>query len=254
MRTHIIGQRFIELPSVGSTNKFAADLLAAGAAVHGTVILAHEQTEGRGQRGRSWTSAPGLDIATSVVLLFDGWPVAHQFALSKVAALAVHDVVADALRSRGSADGVRIKWPNDILVDSRKVAGILIQNEVLGGAVKSAVVGIGINVNCDALDPALKATSLRMATGRHHDRMALLEQLCQRLEHWLDAMLRGDEALDHRYRDLLWARDGQAQFELDGAPMQGRPLDVDSTGRLLVRTADGRVEAHGLDRLRFAAR
>ena len=76
----------------------------------------------------------------------------------------------------------------------------------------------------------------------------------QRLEHWLDAMLRQDTALDDRYRELLWSRERFAHFELDGAPMEGRPLDVDRTGRLLVETADGRVQAFGLDRLRFAER
>lgn len=252
MRTSFIGQRFIELPSVGSTNKFAADLLASGMAVHGTVILAHAQTDGRGQRGRSWMSAPGLDIATSVVLLLDGWPVAEQFALGKVAALAVHDVVADVLRDR--AGEVRIKWPNDILVGRRKVAGMLIRNEVLGSAVKGVVIGIGLNVNNGDLDPGLQATSLRMETGLQHDRKALLELLCMRLEHWLDAMLRRDGALDHRYRDLLWCRGVPARFELDGAPVEGRPLDVDQAGRLQVETADGAVQAYGLDRLRFVPR
>lgn len=256
MRTRIIGQRFIELSSVDSTNKYAADLLAAGRAVHGTVILAHEQTQGRGQRGRTWLSAPGLDIATSVVLSLAEWPVADQFALSKVAALAVHDVVADAMRYHvdGGTGRVRIKWPNDIMVDRKKVAGILIQNEVVGGSVKGVVIGIGLNVNNSDLDAGLNATSLRIEIGLPQDRMALLELLCQRLEHWLDAMLRQDPALDDRYRELLWSRERFAHFELDGAPMEGRPLDVDRSGRLLVETADGRVEAFGLDRLRFAER
>jgi BirA family biotin operon repressor/biotin-[acetyl-CoA-carboxylase] ligase len=256
MRTRIIGQRFIELASVDSTNNLAADLLASGETVHGTVILAHEQTAGRGQRGRSWLSAPGLDIATSVVLRLDAWPVQHQFDLAKVAALATHDVVTYAMRSdvHGSAAEVRIKWPNDILVDRRKVAGILIKNEVLGGLITGAVIGIGINVNSTELDAGLNATSIHLETGRLHDRMALLELLCQRLEHWLDAMLRHEAVLADRYRALLWSRDRFARFDLDGASVDARPLDVDPQGRLLVEMADGRVQAYGLDRLRFADR
>ena len=139
MRTSIIGRTFIELDSVDSTNKYAADLVAAKKAPHGTVILAHEQTHGRGQRGRIWKSAAGLDIALSVVLQPDSLRAGDQFALSMAAALAVHDVVADAMRvsvARGR-ESVRIKWPNDVLIDRRKVSGILIKNEIVGGLVAS---------------------------------------------------------------------------------------------------------------------
>jgi BirA family transcriptional regulator, biotin operon repressor / biotin---[acetyl-CoA-carboxylase] ligase len=256
MGTPTIGHRFVELSTVDSTNKYAADLLVAKNVVHGTVILAHEQTEGRGQRGRLWRSAAGLDIAASTVLLPEHLPAGEQFVLAKIAALAVHDVVTDAMRvSVGrSADRVRIKWPNDVLIDRRKVAGILIANEVVGGFVVSSVLGIGINVNSSELDAEFHATSLRMETGMEVDRQALVKDLCARLEHWWQAHLVQDPVLSARYSELLWSKGRFADFELDGQPFSARPMDVDGDGRLLVEDERGTVAAYGLERLRFGQR
>ncbi|MBK9758636.1 MAG: biotin--[acetyl-CoA-carboxylase] ligase [Flavobacteriales bacterium] len=256
MRTRIIGQEFIELDTVDSTNKYAAELLTKKKAAHGTVILAHEQTMGRGQRGRIWRTSKGLDIATSVVLVPIGLVAQEQFVLSKIAALAVHDVVAEAmLVSVGrSADRVRIKWPNDVLVDRRKVAGILISNEVLGGQVISSVLGIGINVNSSDLDADFNATSLRMETGIELDRMRIVEHLCQRLEHWLDIHATSPQPIHAKYAELLWHKGRFTDFELDGLPFSARPMDVDPEGRLMVEDENGAVKAYGLERLRFGTR
>lgn len=256
MRTKIIGQQLIELESVGSTNKHAAELLAQRKVAHGAVILAHEQTDGRGQRGRIWRSGANLDLTISIVLQFEHLKAGEQFTLAKVASLAVHDVASSAMKvavDRGS-DPVRIKWPNDVLVDRRKVSGILIKNDIVGGLVMNSIIGIGINVNSGELDAEFNATSLRMETGTEHDRTELLELLCQRLEHHLELWQSDHEALSRAYTSLLWARGRYADLELDGQPFSARPMDVDEDGRLLVEDEDGRVQVFGYDRLRFAAR
>ncbi len=256
MGTRVIGHVFIPLDSVDSTNKYAADLIAQGKAPHGTVIMAHEQTAGRGQRGRTWRSTKGLDLATSVVLRPTGLGADRQFILAQAAALAVHDVVSDVMRTvvDGRDGQVRIKWPNDVLVERRKVAGILIQNELSGSKVATSIVGIGINVNSSELDADLNATSLRMETGLEQDLASLLAHLCQRLEHWLGLMEAQRPELGLRYTALLWSRNRFTDMELDGAPFSARPMDVDPSGRLLVEDPSGQVQAFGLDRLRFAAR
>ena len=256
MRTKVIGQELITLTSVDSTNKHAAELLAQGKLAHGAVILADEQTAGRGQRGRIWRSVSGLDLTASVLLHFDHLKASEQFVLAKIAALAVHDVVSAAMKvsvDRGS-ELTRVKWPNDVLVDRRKVSGILIKNDVVGGLVMNSILGIGINVNSGDLDAEFNATSLRMETGLEHDRMALLEHLCQRLEHQLDVWQKDPDALARAYTNLLWSRGRYADFELDGHPFSARPMDVDEDGRLLVEDEDGKVQVLGYDRLRFALR
>ncbi len=256
MRTKVIGQELITLDSVDSTNKHAAGLLAQGKVSHGAVILAHEQTAGRGQRGRIWRSGAGLDLTVSVLLHFEQLKASDQFALAKIAALAVHDVVSGAMKVAvdRSNEITRIKWPNDVLVDRRKVAGILIKNEVVGGLVMNSILGIGINVNSGDLDAEFNATSLRMETGLEHDRMALLEELCQRLEERLEGWHKDPDALGRAYTALLWSRGRYADLELDGQPFSARPMDVDEDGRLLVEDEDGKVRVFGYDRLRFAAR
>lgn len=244
-----IGDRLIELASVESTNKTAAELIALSKAPHGTVILAHEQTAGRGQRGRFWQNAADLDLAVSIILEPPHLRAEDQFSLSKLAALAVHDVVSALLPGR-----VRVKWPNDILVDRRKVAGILIECDLVGERVRNAIVGVGLNVNSTDLPEELAATSLRLETGEEHDRHALLKSFLEAFQSRYERWELDPTALDLDFSDTLWSRGRWAELLLDGEVISLRPMDVDRHGRLLVEHADGRVLAYGLDRLRFAPR
>lgn len=244
-----IGEQVIELVSVESTNKTAAELIALSKAPHGTVILAQEQTAGRGQRGRNWHSTPGLDLTLSIVLEPSSLGAEDQFSLSKLAALAVYDVVHSIIPQR-----TMIKWPNDILVDRRKVAGILIECDLAGERVRHAIVGVGININSTHLPEELAATSLYVGSGYEQDRKTVLESLLaafrERYAQWGSARL----ALDQDYAAALWARGRWAEMMLNGLPVTVRPLDVDRLGRLLVEHEEGQVAAYDLDRLRFSAR
>lgn len=243
------GVPLLEFDAVESTNKTAAELVAAGRAGHGAAILAHAQHQGRGQRGRHWQSVPGRDLTFSLVCAPKGLRADRQFALCKVAALAVHD----AVRERVPAD-VRIKWPNDVLIEGRKVGGILIQCEVMGDTVGTAIVGIGLNVNSTGFPPELAATSLQLETGAEPPLREVLQRVLDRFGHWWRKWEGAPEAGLETYTDRLWTRGRWAPMLLDGAPFMARALDVDEWGRLLVEAEDGTVAAYGLDRLRFAPR
>jgi len=248
-RSNAIGHRILRFDAVQSTNKTAAELVALSQATHGTVILAREQTAGRGQRGRGWVSEAGLDLTLSVVLEPAALRAEQQFALSKLAALAVHDTV-----SRWVVGAVRVKWPNDVLVERRKVAGILIECDLVGDRVRRAVVGVGLNVNSAGLDETLAATSLATQCGGAQDLEEVLAALLGALrERW--AQWEADPVgTDRDYADRLWAAGRWAPMLLDGDLRSLRPMEVDALGRLLVEHEDGRVAAYGLDRLRFAPR
>lgn len=249
MRTQLIGRQFIELASVPSTNNYAADHLALSELQHGAVVLAHEQTAGRGQRERSWISAPELDLTFSIVLIPRGLKVSEQFVLARIAALSVLEVVRELQPAE-----VRVKWPNDVLVGRRKIAGILIKNDVVAGLVTSAIVGIGLNVNNPELGADLNATSLRLVTGGRHDRMDLLDRICERFEgRWL-AWDEGHDASEEEFNAQLWSRGRWADLELDGTPVKGRPLSVKADGRLMVEWENGEVGDFGTERLRFGPR
>lgn len=249
MSGKVIGKNLIVLDSVGSTNKEAADRAGRSNVVHGTVILAHEQTDGRGQRGRNWNSGAGLDLTFSIVLLPRKLKASSHFKLAKVAALAVQEVVQTRVLNE-----VRIKWPNDVLVERRKIAGILIKNEVVGALVQSTIVGIGLNVNSRELDEAYLPTSLLIETGTEQDRMVLLDEILIAFERRWEQMETDHPGLGSDYSDALWAIGRWTTFVLDDKNITARAVDVDSDGRLIVETEDGKVAAYGLERLRFAAR
>ncbi len=247
-----IGDEIVRLATVDSTNKYAAKGLSRGEFRHGTVILAREQVAGEGQRGREWQMAAGLDLALSVVLLPESLPAMAQFAVAKASALAVHDVVAEALGLAGRDSGeVRIKWPNDVLVGRNKVAGILIANEIKGGLVASSIVGIGLNVNSTGRDSGLGATSLMQETGKAHDLEHLVSVLCGRMAHWWGQLQVDELPVATAYSACLWAKGRYAAVTLDGVERQVRPIDVDAEGRLIVENEVGAVAAYGLERMRF---
>ncbi len=242
----MFGNTLLTFDQVASTNKTAAELLSLNKADHGVVVLANEQTDGRGQRGSSWIARPGLDLTISIVVKPKDLRADAQFALGKVAALAVHDAVRAHVQNE-----VRIKWPNDVLVERRKIAGILIKNDVVGELIMASIIGVGINVNNTELDPELVATSMAIETGKTFDRTELMHLLLERFEHWYDKWdrNRGDGLVS--YTDRLWTRGRWAEMTLDGQRITARAMDVDELGRLIVEHEDGSVQAYGLDRLRF---
>ncbi len=245
----VIGEHVIELASVESSNKTAAELIRLSKAGHGTVILAQEQTAGRGQRGRQWQSVPGRDLTFSLVLEPSELRAEAQFGLGKLAALALLDTVSPFFPGR-----IKVKWPNDLLVDRSKIAGILIECDLIGDMVHHAIIGVGLNVNSTDFPVEFAATSLSLETGKEHSTSEMLERLLlafrQRYMQWSQ----DPDKVDLDYTSSLWSRGRWADMLLDGAPLALRPIDVDQHGRLLVEHEGGKVAAYGLDRLRFAQR
>lgn len=191
----VLRNRILAFESCPSTNDAAFELLTnEGSAAHGTVIFADHQTAGRGSRGRVWRSRPGLGILCSIALRASPAPPAP--ALVAGAAAAVRAAIFDTLQIRAS-----IKWPNDILIDNKKVCGILAEAR-LNGANANIVVGIGININHDPAvdfeeDVRAVATSLAAQTGRvadHNiiDRYHFANCMLSRLDVAFDRILRGD--------------------------------------------------------------
>lgn len=178
-----IGQPFIILPTVESTNNYAMGQVQSGLAHHGTAWFAREQTAGKGQRGKSWLTAPNENILLSVAI-YPQLPIASQFMLSAAVALACYDFY-----KKYAGDETRIKWPNDVYWRDRKAGGILIENSFRGGEWLFAIAGTGININQVQFDPSAKnPVSLKQITGKTFDVIELAHELCQ--------------ALDQRYRQL----------------------------------------------------
>jgi BirA family biotin operon repressor/biotin-[acetyl-CoA-carboxylase] ligase len=220
----------VHVDVTGSTND-RARALAAGGAPAGTVVVAEEQTAGRGRQGRSWSAPRGRGLTLSVV-----WRPAGGFELLPLAAaVAVGEACEQVAPVR-----CRIKWPNDVWIGERKLAGILIESRPQEGW---AVIGIGINVDADSseLDPSLRetATSLRMESGAGIERgrvlAALFEALATRL-HDLERDAAGVLA-EYRRRDLLSGR--HIAWAAGEGRLTGEARGVDENGNLVVFTEEG---------------
>jgi len=131
----------ITVESVASTNSYLKELAHSRTLDEGTVIVTRNQTAGKGQQGNAWESEAGKNITCSILLYPSFLPVQHFFLLSEVISLGVKETL-DAY-----TDGITIKWPNDIYYCERKIAGILIENEITGSNISMSVAGIGVNVN-----------------------------------------------------------------------------------------------------------
>lgn len=218
----------VRLGTVGSTQTEAFALAARGAP-DGTVVVADHQRAGRGRRGRSWLDAAGQSLLVSIVVRPRLAPPRLPL-LSYAAAVAV----AEALAGAGLA--ARLKWPNDVLVGGRKIAGILL--ETRGPGPVATVVGIGINVGRDAVPPGLadRATSVE-AEGGAADREALLRGLLGAFDAWrrrLEA-----EGFDPvRVRWLALSDTVGRQVAVDGA--RGTAVDLDADGALVLEAAGAR--------------
>lgn len=185
LRTVAFGRMIHYYESVPSTNATAIDLAQDGAC-HGTLILADAQTAGRGRRGRFWHSPPGVNLYCSLIVRLHSSQADYLTLIPQAAALAVADAIADAAGLR-----CRLKWPNDVMINDKKVAGILCESA--GGRPGSiVVVGIGVNANSRREDfpPDLRAmvATLLAERGSPVDRGALLSTLMNRLEEQLDLL------------------------------------------------------------------
>lgn len=161
------------LDTVDSTNNYAMARVQAGMASHGMTWFAHEQTAGKGQRGKGWETQPGKNIAMSIVLQPEFLDARQQFYLSATIALVCFEFF-----SRYAGDETKIKWPNDLFWRDRKAGGVLIENVFHGKKWKWAIVGVGININQVNFGKAVKnPVSLKQITGKEFDTVALAKEL-----------------------------------------------------------------------------
>ena len=235
-----VGTIVHRLESVPSTND-AARTLALQGAEHGTAVLAGAQTQGRGTKGRIWHSPPGLGVYASFILRGpDGGPVPHPHVLPLAAGLAAVDAVAAV-----TCVEARLKWPNDIVHDGKKLGGIL--SEAVSGASGGdfAVVGIGINVGHGPGDflEGLRATStsLRLLGAAGASVEGLFAALCPILEGWYNVLARGDkEAVIRTFEARSAFSPGQAvRVETAQGSFTGEYRGLDAEGRLVVARGGG---------------
>jgi BirA family biotin operon repressor/biotin-[acetyl-CoA-carboxylase] ligase len=226
---NVIGTHIIELQQVESTNNYATALVHAGLAQAGTVVWAHDQTKGKGQRHKSWEAAPGENITASFLLDPGGLPLSAAFSLSQAVAVGVHRFF-----SRHAGDQTNVKWPNDIFWQDRKAGGILIENIVGGGGWRWAVAGIGININQVRFEGlGREVVSLRQVTGRQWDLRLLLAKLSVCLAESLDLLADDPEAIRSAYQSILYKRGETVRLRKGSRVFEAEIRGVTDDGRLI---------------------
>ncbi|MFZ9661203.1 MAG: biotin--[acetyl-CoA-carboxylase] ligase [Chitinophagaceae bacterium] len=236
----IIGQSFIELPSIDSTNIYAMNQIHAHMAKHGTCYMTHDQTKGKGQRGKNWHSSPYSNIAMSVILEPGGISLHHSFFLSAGVALACLELINNVV-----GEDCSIKWPNDIYWRDRKAGGILIENVISGNNWNYAVAGIGLNINQTSFPDKMNAVSIKQITGKDWDYVALSRELCNLLEKYWQIFLINPDQILNAYNQQLYKKNESVTFKQENRRFQGIVRKVNNHGDLIVDCPDSHAFSHG---------
>lgn len=219
---------------------------------HGTVIAAHSQSNGRGQRGNSWESEPNKNLTFSLLLKPKTIVAASQFELSQIVSIAITRV----LRSRLDSDKVCIKWPNDIYYEDKKLVGILIENTLSGANIDHSVVGIGINVNQEQfLSDAPNPVSMVNIAGKTFDLDSLLEDVAAQI---IDDFDRYEQQpapanLAAKYRLMMWRAEGFWPYRDNktDTTFEGRVAAIAPTGHLTLATKGGAFHTYAFKEVTF---
>lgn len=242
--TLFTGKHIIRLEEADSTNQVAQQMLGEQLP-EGSVILAYHQTQGRGQQGNRWESPPGQNLTFSLVFYPTFLGVQDMFSLSKVAALGLHAALTALLPDQD----IWVKWPNDILLNGRKVAGILIENQLQSRGLASTIIGIGLNVNQIQFMPALEtyATSIKQETGTSQDIEHILQTLLHHLEGYYLQLQGSRSAIDRAYLQVLYGYQELTAIRIGQSQFQARVMGLDRQGRLgLLREGESSIRYYAV--------
>ena len=237
LETKVLGKReIVHYRETDSTNKMAKDL-AARDALEGTLVISEKQTKGRGRKGRAWFSPPQEGIYISLILR----PTISPVEAPKITML-TGVAVAEALLSLTELE-INIKWPNDILVNGKKIGGILTELSTEMDVVNYIVVGLGLNVNTPSFpdDLGAKATSIFIETGKHFPRALITREYLKWYERYYEIFKgTGFGPLIRRWKELTDMIGRQIIVDLIGRQCRGRVLDIDDDGVLIVEDNKGK--------------
>ncbi|MCC8088554.1 MAG: biotin--[acetyl-CoA-carboxylase] ligase [Rikenellaceae bacterium] len=225
------------LDETTSTNDIASD----GRFRNGDIVIAEFQTHGRGQRGHTWESCKGENLMLTVVLEPQRLPAELQFYISKIIPLAL----VKTLEHYGTP--AKIKWTNDVYVGDKKIAGILIENDIMGAYVIRSLAGIGININQSSFESSLpNPVSMFQISGRKYDRAEVLGKFIGHLSVYYENVNNGClTAIDTDYRSNLYRKDEVHSYLLsDGTVFKATLRDVKETGELLLEHSDGTLNSY----------
>jgi BirA family transcriptional regulator, biotin operon repressor / biotin---[acetyl-CoA-carboxylase] ligase len=227
----------IELDTIDSSNNYAMQLIDADTAQPGLTIVTQQQTQGKGQRGRQWADILGQSLLMSII-------TAPQIALDKqfIFSAAVAVAVAETIQSLDEMLDVRVKWPNDIIINDKKTGGILIENVLRGSNWTYSIVGLGVNIlqaNFPAELP--NAGSLKIASGKEYNISQLMHKIRENILQQTSGILNDIEVME-QYNTLLYRIHSEQTFtNANGEEWKGIVVQATADGRLEVQLNDGEI-------------
>jgi BirA family biotin operon repressor/biotin-[acetyl-CoA-carboxylase] ligase len=243
----IIGSKLLFFENLPSTNSYAASLLREQEVPEGTVVHTNHQSSGRGQGGNKWESEENKNLLISIILFPSMINPTDQFLLSMAVSLGI----CDFLDMHTSA--ISIKWPNDIYVKNDKIAGILIENSIMGDQIENTIAGIGINVNqTEFAGDAPNPVSLAGLTGRQYDLNECLLHLTSDLDKRYKFLISGDfdlirlDYISRLYRYKQWSK-----FRDVNGLFKGRIINISDTGKLRIEREDRIITEYTFKEIEF---
>ena len=231
--TLFLGKNLIFMPECHSTNDTLLLLCQKENLPEGTLVITSSQTAGRGQRGNVWEAEKDKNLTFSFLLKPSFLPVIKQFYLNIFVSLGIRDFLTEI-----TGEKVHIKWPNDILLREKKISGILIETQLHGTRINSAIVGVGININQHQFTIP-SATSLSLIANRNFDLPYCLEKLVHAIEiRYMQLRENRLDQLRSEFVDQLFRKDVDHFFYSNGARFSGEIKGIDDIGRLLIRIGD----------------
>lgn len=229
-----IGRNIIWLDQVDSTNAFLRVRVQEQDMQEGTVVIAHDQTEGRGMDHNKWISQKGANLTFSIYLQPQIIPPSRQFQFSKIISVGI----AEFLERQTS--NVAIKWPNDLYIGTHKIGGLLIENKITGNVFSQSIAGIGLNINQQHFPPSIasRVTSLKNLTGQVYSLENCLWDLLSPINKWYKHIKASGAfaELDQAYLKRLYKYQEWNTFHLKERMINGKITGVDTYGRLVIET------------------
>lgn len=242
----VFGKEIIRLSSVDSTNNFAATLISDQLCQNGTAILADSQSYGKGQRGNSWYSEAGKNLLVSFIFKPDKLSVLRQHEITWLTSICL-------VKTLGIFNiDAEIKWPNDIFVKGKKIAGILIENQLSGEFISNSIIGIGLNVNQTDFK-GIEATSIQLEFKKEISIDIVFNELCNQLNSLFKEFHQAEiNTLKSEYDLLLYQKNKLSFYEDENGKFEGEIIGVKNNGYLEVKVGE-EVREYGIKEIRYCS-
>ena len=238
--------KFINLDETGSTNDYFRNYVP-GKNEEMTVVSADYQTGGRGQGTNTWESERGKNLLFSILIHPTQLAIGRQFVMSMAEAMAIKEVLDEY------ADGITVKWPNDIYYKDYKIGGTLIETKISAGHINDFVIGTGLNINQEVFkSDAPNPISLKMITGKEQKPEKILKKIIEKFDENAEILRNGGYGeISEMYHACIYRRDGFHKYRDKDGEFEAAFVEVEDSGRLILRDHDGVIRDYMFKEIEF---